>query len=358
MIDRSSQLLHNSSCQSFRMLIWQKLCLSGDYNVLFSGSSEEQYSPHLHKDIQAIHDILFAFRKKVVHFLKKIYNIVGYLSSYAHTLGMNNFAVFIPVAISVGFRPIWRNMNIIICEDEQLYQKSICQKIDEWKKQTNYLGIEVLCYTSSEDFLEQWRRGISADILFLDILFGHELDGMSVARYIRESDQSVPIVFITNSDAYVKDGYAVRAFRYLNKPVSYGDIAQCLDVAYKQYTIAHNEYLILSNVGRRLAIRYEDILYVEAQSPYVLIHMCKQSVPIKIRCRFSDFVLRLPEEPFVLCHRSYVVNIVHVRRIKRNELMLSSGEVLPISRPYLSDIYTAFDSYYQEGSVFVHVDSI
>ena len=283
---------------------------------------------------------------------------MGRHSTYVHVFGMNNFAVFISAVIFVGSRPIWRNMNIIICEDEQLYLKSICQKIDEWKKQMNYFGIEVLCFTSSEDFLEQWQRGLSADILFLDILFGYEVDGMEVARHIRESDQSVPIVFITNSDAYVKDGYAVRAFRYLNKPVSYRDIAQCLDVAYKQYTIAHNEYLILSNVGRRLAIRYEDILCVEAQSPYVLIHLCNQPVPLKIRCRFSDFVQRLPEEPFVLCHRSYVVNIVHVRRIKRNELMLSSGEVLPISRPYLSDVNTAFDSYYQEGSVFVHVDSI
>ena len=50
-------------------------------------------------------------------------------------------------------------------------------------------------------------------------------------------------------------------------------IAICLDVAYMQYTLAHNEYLIISDAGQRLALRHGEILFIEVQSPYVLIYM-------------------------------------------------------------------------------------
>lgn len=196
------------------------------------------------------------------------------------------------------------------------------------------------------------------DILFLDILFENEMDGMEVARHIRETDEFIPIVFVTNSEAFVKEGYSVHAFRYLSKPICYDDVALCLDVAYKQYTLAHNEYLIIADSGRRLAIRHDEILYLEAQSPYTLIYMQNISKPHKIRYRFQDLLLKLPCELFSPCHRSYIVNMIHVRCIKRTELILSNGHVLPVSRPYAKALDAAFDSYYQEGGVITHVDTL
>lgn len=249
-------------------------------------------------------------------------------------------------------------MQILICEDELLYQKSIDLKIEQWKQDAEYVNVKKVFFASSEDFLEQWEKGLKADIIFLDILFSHEMDGMSLAKKIRETDQSVLIVFITNSEAYVKEGYAVHAFRYLNKPVSYDEIACCLDVACKQHTIAHNEYLILTSGKQRIALRYANILYLEARSPYTLIHTYEKQKAIQIRCRFSELMTRLPEEQFVACHRSYIVNIIHVRRIKKKELSLSNGVLLPISRPCIEAVNTIFDSYYQEGGLYIHVDSL
>lgn len=249
-------------------------------------------------------------------------------------------------------------MQIFICEDELLYQKSIDSKIEQWKQSSGYADVKKRFFLSSEDFLEQWEKGLNADIIFLDILFSHELDGMSLAKKIRETDQSVPIVFITNFEAYVKEGYAVHAFRYLNKPVCYDDIAQCLDVAYKQHTIAHNEFLILTSVGQRIALRYEDVLYLEARSPYTLIHTNGKKETTQIRCRFFELIPKLPEEQFVMCHRSYIVNIIHVRRIGRKELTLSNGAILPVSRPCIEIVNAVFDSYYQEGGAYIHVDSL
>lgn len=249
-------------------------------------------------------------------------------------------------------------MHVVVCEDEKIYQNSIQGNIELWIQRTHHADVKANFFSSSEDLLERWKKGLKVDILFLDIIFHHEMNGMEVAKQIRETDKFVPIVFVTNSDAFVKDGYEVRAFRYLNKPIVYEDIAICLDVAYKQYTLTHNEYLIISNAGQRLALRHGEILFFEVQSPYVLIYMQSKKEPFKIRYRFLDLIPRLPEELFTLCHRSYLVNIVHVRAIKRTTLTLSTGQELPVSRSFAEHLNDVFDSYYQEGGILRGVDSL
>ena len=57
------------------------------------------------------------------------------------------------------------------------------------------------------------------DLIFLDIDLGG-MDGMALARKIRETDSEVPILFLTNHKEYVFEGYEVQAFRYLLKPVT------------------------------------------------------------------------------------------------------------------------------------------
>lgn len=249
-------------------------------------------------------------------------------------------------------------MQIIVCEDDSLYQKSLQEKINQWVRESQHDNISVLFLSSSEELLTKWERGLRADILFLDILFDNELDGMEVAKQIRFTDTCIPIVFVTNSEAFIKEGYAVRAFRYLSKPICYDDIAFCLEMAYKQYTLAHNEYFIIAEGAHRIAIRHEEILYLEASSPYTLIWVQSNKEPMKVRFRFLDLQQKLPNELFIPCHRSYIVNIMHVRRVKRHELLLSTGRILSISRSYISDVSAAFDSYYQEGGAFIYVDRV
>ena len=67
---------------------------------------------------------------------------------------------------------------------------------------------------------------------------------------------------------------------------------------------------------------------------------------------------KLPQELFIPCHRSYIVNLMHVRCLKRTELFLSDGKRLPVSRPYGNTLNAAFDSYYQEGCRYDHVEPI
>lgn len=249
-------------------------------------------------------------------------------------------------------------MVIIVCEDERLYQQSIQEHIDRWAQASGHEGIQTRMFASGEDLLAQWDKGLNADILLMDIFFQDEMDGMAVAGQIRKRDEALPIVFVTNSEAYAKDGYALRAFRYLKKPLRYEDIALCLDVAWRQFSLSREGYLTVQDAGARFSIRHEDILYIEAQWPHTFIFRYGDKEPIKLRLRFSDLTHQMPGALFVPCHRSYLVNIMHVRGIRKNELKLSAGQTLPLSRACAGKVSEAFDSYYQKGGAFIRVDRV
>ena len=248
-------------------------------------------------------------------------------------------------------------VNIIICDDDLTYLDKLKDHVSLWKSNNHREEARILTFHSSEDLLAQWDRGLKADILFLDILFESEMNGLDLAWAIRQRDEKVMIVFITNSEAYAKEGYAVHAFRYLSKPICYADLALCLDVAYRQFTLSHNEYFILNGAGRRTVIRYDQISYIEACSPYIEIHTIRDSSEdiVRIRGTFSLLEGKLPEELFVQCHRSYIVNILNIQSIHRDTVYLSTKKKIPISRSRFQVLCDTFDRYYQGGGTY-HVD--
>jgi len=156
-------------------------------------------------------------------------------------------------------------------------------------------------------------------------------------------------VFITNYEAYWRDGYEVNALRYLSKPVSYEAIAPCLDIAFRRRQTSPQDFFVLDEAGKRIALRFSEIVYLEAQSPYLVIRTTDDT--LRLRCRFAQAVYENQNPLFVQCHRSYYVNLLHIRRMTRTEITLSTGEVLPLSRNYADMLYRSFDDYYQGGVI-------
>ena len=106
-------------------------------------------------------------------------------------------------------------ISIATCEDEKEIQDTIEDYLNNILKNTN-IEYEIQKYNSGESLLESNLKDI--DILLLDIQMD-QINGMDTARKIRKVDNNMEIIFITSLIDYVQEGYEVRAYRYLLKPI-------------------------------------------------------------------------------------------------------------------------------------------
>lgn len=138
-------------------------------------------------------------------------------------------------------------MNLILCDDEQIFLDSLHQKIMNWAKRSRHIsGIILHCFTSSEDLLDAWQRGMTIDAMFLDIQIPGEMSGLAVAKEIHNDNEYLPIVFITSFGEYAEEGYKVNALRYLHKPVSEQAVSECMDILWHRWSLRSKVALLLT----------------------------------------------------------------------------------------------------------------
>lgn len=241
-------------------------------------------------------------------------------------------------------------MNIIICDDDRCIQEAIAGAVERWSLECNLNHAVVThCFSSTEDLWEAWQKGLTVDLAFLDIDIPGELSGLEIARRIRQTDNQVTIVFITNYSEYACDGYSVNALRYLRKPASDAQLFECLEIAYRQWDYAQASSIFM-DIRKKIILPYKQLLFIEAKAHYLTIY-CIQRDPFDIRCRLSDMLEELPEKMFVQCHRSFVVNLLYVRSVSRTRRTLAGTRQIPIGAKYSESVFEKVKQYYQGMSV-------
>ncbi len=218
-------------------------------------------------------------------------------------------------------------INICIVEDEQesalLLRDFICKY-----GLANHKQIGVTHLSDGLDVVEEYRG--QYDIILLDIQMKH-MDGMTAAQKIREVDPDVILIFITSTVQYAVQGYTVDALGYLLKPFPYPAFAQLLDKAAARVEAKQDKIYIHAAVGdKRVKVDCDTVSYIESQRNNVIIHCAEGDYttagPLK---KFEEM---LASHGFGKCHNAYLVNLSHVEAVLKEEIELSTGEHLPISR--------------------------
>lgn len=206
-------------------------------------------------------------------------------------------------------------MRIAYCEDEPA-QRSRMELLLHTFAERKRLPLTVEAFSDSAAFLFQYPNSYPFDLIFLDIDLGG-MDGMALARKIRETDSEVPILFLTNHREYVFEGYEVQAFRYLLKPVTEDTLFPLLD---ELQTMRGQEkpHLLLSLGGETQKLFLSDLLFVESDNHYLTLHTAAGTETFKKN--LSEFREELSAawqasggtgECFAAAHRSYLVNLAH-----------------------------------------------
>lgn len=115
-------------------------------------------------------------------------------------------------------------MHIAVIDDQAATREATVKLIRQLAQPSQPL--QVAAYSNAEQFLFAEK---SADLLLLDIKLGSGMDGMALAKKIRQHDPETAIAFVSNYDEFVFDGYDVNAIDYILKPLTVAKLKHLIE---------------------------------------------------------------------------------------------------------------------------------
>lgn len=212
-----------------------------------------------------------------------------------------------------------------ICDDSTADTGFVEEILKAWAAERQ-VDLTVETFHSAESFLFRYAEEKNFDVLLLDIEMG-AMDGVTMAKRVRQDNETVQIVFITGYSDYIAEGYEVAALHYLMKPVSREKLFSVLDRALEKGR-QNERCLNLELSGEMVRLPFYEIRYLDVLKNYVTVH-AKQDYTVKRS--LSEFEAEL-DERFCRVGRGMILNLRMVRRVTKKEVLLSDGTVLPLPR--------------------------
>lgn len=228
-------------------------------------------------------------------------------------------------------------LSILICDDDVTMIANMRTIIESILREAEK---KAKIYTFTEPASISNQILSICDIALLDIDFDMFCyNGMDVARRIRSLRSDTVIIFVTNFIEYAPEGYEVQAFRYVLKRDLQSDLSAILPLALKQL---HQETLPIQINGEIIKIPLDDILYLEVQQHNVTVvtrNLSSEHKPkeYSFYATLSDLEERLEPLGFLRIHKSYLVNMKHLKKYQCREAMLDNGMVLRVGEKSYSE---------------------
>lgn len=227
-------------------------------------------------------------------------------------------------------------MLVATCDDELIY----CEQVEEFViKLAGTLGIDIQCdkYLSGFELLQNNIN--KYQIIFLDIDMRDE-NGIQIAEMIRKKNQKVEIIFLTALVQYAVDGYKVRAYRFLIKPLKYEDFV----FQVKELFMCLNKYekstLVMIKEGQKYVVKINDIMYIEVMN-HDLTYYCTNNLFTaggamkKVQSDLKDYY-------FIRIHNSYLINMKYIKEVKSQSVIMKDGRQIPVSRKKREDFRQSY----------------
>ncbi len=220
-------------------------------------------------------------------------------------------------------------MKFAVCDDEPEMTDYISDKLREYYPEE----CEIRRYRDGESLLADSRRQLF-DALFLDIDMPG-LDGMELAERIREYNEYVRIVFVTNKDNLVYSTLKYVPFRFIRKAYLEDELPEAAD-ALQDSIVRSNATVIFNTKNGEFCVQICDIIYAEVKNHIITLHLMDDE--LTIFKSMDELAGELGKFGFLRTHKSFLVNYKHVTSISQNNLFTDTNQSVPLSRSRAEEV--------------------
>ena len=212
--------------------------------------------------------------------------------------------------------------DLIFCGQIEQYLFDCCSNFD--------MQMEIIIFVQGTELLSNIASEGPFDLLFLDIKLA-DINGVSIGKILRSNiaNEVTQIVYVSSQMDYALQLFQIRPMDFLLKPVKFIDIERIVRLYHRLF--AENVNFFEYKAGRtshQINVKY--ILYFQSEGR--MIHMTTTSGMETFYDKLSNIEPQLNSNIFFNVHKSFVVNWNHVAEFHFNNIVMSNGDVVPISQ--------------------------
>lgn len=219
-------------------------------------------------------------------------------------------------------------IRIAICDDFPDVVTQLNKYLSEYQ-QLNERQLDVKSFYNAEDLWEHLKEN-RCDLVILDIELV-EMNGVELGQLIRTelNDYAMKIVYISAKNCYDRQLFDVQPLNFLPKPIDKEKLFKMIDLTI-QLSNNNERFFTFENKQGAFRIKFSDILYFESFGHYLRIST--KSGDYEFKSTMSEVMEQISEARFIQVHRSYIINYDNTSHIKYEEITMSNGYVVPVSR--------------------------
>lgn len=228
-------------------------------------------------------------------------------------------------------------INCLIIDDDPFVQDLLKDKLNQYFPEIHVLGVA----NNGADGISK-IHALKPELIFLDVEMG-DMTGFEMLSQLQ--DINFKTIFITSYKHYAIKAIRFNALDYLLKPFDLEELRNAIkrfktDSSSKNVPLAlrnlkskniSEQTLVLKTQQGELHLQLKDIVYVEGERNYSYIHLANNKKELLSKT-LSHLEELLDDKGFYRCHKSYLVNKVHIVTAKNSLIILTGNLEIPISR--------------------------
>jgi DNA-binding LytR/AlgR family response regulator len=219
-------------------------------------------------------------------------------------------------------------LNCLIIDDEPFARKGL----EEYVREIDFLN----CVGSCENPLKAatYLNAEKIDLMYLDI----QMPKISGIDFLKTLKNQPLTIFTTAFSDYALEGYSLDVIDYLLKPITFERFLKASQKALEffqlkgrtdQSDVQVADYFFVRCDRKFEKVFFRDVSYVEGMQNYAVIHVGDKKLITYIT--LTSLENQLPGDQFLKVHKSFLINVPHVKAIEGDEIIMENARV-PISR--------------------------
>lgn len=223
-------------------------------------------------------------------------------------------------------------MWIAIVDDDKVFAKKVEMVIGDFCREINE-EVAVKRFPEASILLKELvqEKDWNYDAYILDVEMP-KLNGLELARRIREREEDANIIFLSNFEKYALPAYKVRACDYIIKERYRAEIPEVLDrIRIEKQNRNQEDYYSIKTSSAVERLRIDEIRYLTKEMKYVAFYGIEGKMG-RERTTLEKAYERLPHERFLYINKGCIINMKHIISLKNDVVVMDNHVEHVVSR--------------------------